>query len=186
MIEAGKIIEIQNKTKCLKTSEEVQQALDKMAAEITEKLCDKNPIVIAVLTGSVVPTGQLITRLNFPLQLDYLHATRYQGKVHASQLHWIAEPRLEMKGRTVLIVEDVLDQGTTLAEVVTFCEAQGADQVYTATVVDKNVVRAKGGIQQADFTGMFLENLFLIGFGMDYEGYFRNLPGIHAVLESLE
>lgn len=186
MIEAGKLLEIQSKTKCIKTPEEVQQALDKLAAEITEKLHDKNPIIMTVLTGSIVPTGQLITRLNFPLQLDYLHATRYQGKVHASQLHWIAEPRLDLKDRTILIVEDVLDQGTTLAEVITFCEAQGAKEVYSAAVVDKDVVRAKGGVQQADFTGLFVENLFLIGFGMDYEGYFRNLPGLHAVVESLD
>ena len=177
--------EIQDKLTCVYTAEEVQAALDVMADAITEELRDSNPIVLTVLIGSIVPAGQLVTRLAFPLQMDYLHVTRYQGKMHANQLHWLAEPRLSLKDRTVLIVEDVLDEGTTLAEVVKFCEAMGAAKVYTAVIVDKDRERAPGGLLQADFTALKVENRFLLGFGMDYEGYFRNLPGIYAVVDTL-
>lgn len=186
MIDLEKLHKIQRNLTCLYAEEEVQAALDIMADDITDVLQDTNPIVLTVLTGSIVPVGQLVTRLAFPLQMDYLHVTRYQGKMHASQLHWIAEPRLSLKNRTVLIVEDVLDQGTTLAEVVKFCEAMGADTVYTAVIVDKQTQRAEGGVQQADFTALSVEDLFLLGFGMDYEGYFRNLPGIYAVTENID
>lgn len=174
---------MQAKAKCLHDMSAINVALDRMAVEITAKLKDQQPIVMTVLNGSVVPVGQLLPRLNFPLQIDYLHVTRYQGKMHASQLHWLAEPRLPLKDRVILIVEDILDAGTTLAEIIKYCEAEGAAKVYTAVVVDKKHPRAEGGVKKADFTGLLVEDLFLIGFGLDYEGYFRNLPGIYAVME---
>lgn len=172
-----------NKSKCLHDMAEINVALDRMAQEITQVLKDEQPVVMTVLNGSIVPVGQLATRLHFPLQLDYLHVTRYQGKMHGGQLHWLAEPRTPLQDRVVLIVEDVLDEGTTLAEVVKYCEAQGAKKVYTAVVVDKQRPRLPGGLSEADFTGFKVENLFLIGFGLDYEGYFRNLPVIYAVMQ---
>lgn len=170
-----------DKSQCLHDMAEINVALDRLAQEITHVLKDQQPIVMTVLNGSIVPVGQLVTRLHFPLQLDYLHVTRYQGKMHSSQLHWLANPRMSMQGRVILIVEDILDEGTTLAEVIKYCEAQGAKKVYTAVIVDKQRPRLPGGLSQADFTGFRVENLFLIGFGLDYEGYFRNLPGIYAV-----
>lgn len=171
------------KAKCLHDMRDINAALDRMAEEITLELKDQQPIVMTVLNGSIVPVGHLATRLLFPLQLDYLHVTRYQGKVHAGQLHWLAEPRLPLKDRVVLIVEDILDEGTTFAEIIKYCEAEGAAKIYTAVVVDKDHPRAEGGLAHADFTGLRVEDLFLIGFGLDYEGYFRNLPGIYAVTE---
>lgn len=174
---------MQNKAQCLHDMLEINAVLDRMAGEITQVLQDKQPIVMTVLNGSIVPVGQLLPRLTFPLQVDYLHVTRYQGKMHASQLHWLAEPRLPLKDRVILIVEDILDAGTTLAEIIKYCEAEGAAKIYTAVVVDKKHPRAEGGVLKADFTGLVVEDLFLIGFGLDYEGYFRNLPGIYAVME---
>lgn len=174
---------MQAKAKCLHDMNDINIALDRMATEITNELKDLQPIVMTVLNGSIIPVGHLVTRLNFPLELDYMHVTRYQGKMHASQLHWLAEPRSDLKGRAILIVEDVLDAGTTLAEIIKYCEAEGAAKIYTAVVVDKQHTRAEGGLLKADFTGLVVEDLFLIGFGLDYEGYFRNLPGIYAVME---
>ncbi len=180
------MVELQNfesKLTCLHDMRTINLALDRMAEEITRELQDSQPLVITVLNGSVIPVGHLVTRLDFPLQLDYMHVTRYQGKMHASQLHWLAEPRSKLKGRTLLIVEDVLDAGTTLAEIIKYCEAEGAARIYTAVVVDKKHQRAEGGLSKADFTGLVVDDLFLVGFGLDYEGYFRNLPGIYAVKE---
>jgi hypoxanthine phosphoribosyltransferase len=173
----------QKKTRCLHDMHDINAALDRMAQEITQVLKDQQPIVMTVLNGSIIPVGHLVTRLHFPLQLDYMHVTRYQGKMHASQLHWLAEPRSVLKDRVVLIVEDILDAGTTLAEIIKYCQAEGAAKIYTAVVVDKKHPRAENGLQTADFTGLLVEDLFLVGFGLDYEGYFRNLPGIYAVAE---
>lgn len=172
-----------SKAKCLHDMQEINVALDRMAVEITQVLRDAQPIVMTVLNGSIIPVGHLVTRLNFPLQLDYMHVTRYQGKMHASQLHWLAEPRSDLKDRVILIVEDILDAGTTLAEIIKYCEAEGAAKIYTAVVVDKKHPRADGGLVKADFTGLLVDDLFLVGFGLDYEGYFRNLPGIYAVMD---
>ncbi|MCD8543142.1 MAG: hypoxanthine-guanine phosphoribosyltransferase [Gammaproteobacteria bacterium] len=160
---------------------DINLALDRMAKEMTPVLQDQQPVVITVLNGSVIPVGHLVTRLHFPLQLDYLHVTRYQGKMHGGQLHWLAEPRSSLEGRTVLIVEDILDEGITLAEIIRYVDARGAAKIYTAVVVDKKHARASGAVLNADFTGLHVDDLFLVGFGLDYEGYCRNLPGIYAV-----
>jgi len=183
MIPLETIKTMQDNAQCLHDMDAINAALDRMAIEITAELKDQRPIVMTVLNGSIVPVGHLVTRLLFPLQLDYLHVTRYQGKMHASQLHWLAEPRIPLKDRVILIVEDILDAGVTLAEVIKYCEAEGAAKIYTAVVVDKKHQRAEGGLAHADFTGFLVEDLFLIGFGLDYEGYLRNLPGIYAVTE---
>jgi len=173
--------DFQKKLICLYTMAEINAALDRMAKDITEVLHDEQPIVMTVLNGSVIPVGHLVTRLHFPLQLDYLHVTRYQGKMHGGQLHWLVEPRSSLESRTVLIVEDILDEGVTLAEIIRYVKARGAEKVYTAVVVDKKHARASGALLNADFTGLHVDDLFLVGFGLDYEGYCRNLPGIYAV-----
>lgn len=174
------INQFQEKLICLHSMQEINAALDKMAKEITEKLHDQQPLVMTVLNGSIIPAGHLSTRLDFPLQLDYMHLTRYQGKMHADELHWLAKPRSSLKNRTILIIEDVLDAGTTLSEIIKYCEAEGAKKIYTAVIVDKKHARAEGGLTKADFTGLVVDDLFLVGFGLDYQGYFRNLPGIYA------
>lgn len=176
----------ENKSKCLHTQEDINQALDRMASEITEKLGDKNPILLCVMTGAIIPTTNLALRLNFPLQIDYIHATRYQGKTRAGDLHWLVEPRMDLADRVVIIVEDILDGGITFASIVDYCKAQKAKEVYTAVMVDKNHPRDEGGLAKADFTGLEVEDLFLYGYGMDYEEYLRNVPGIYAVTEELD
>lgn len=167
---------------CLCTPEQVQTALKKMAQQITETLADKTPLFLCVMNGAIIPMGQLITLLNFPLQLNYIHASRYHGKVVGqNELTWIAKPRIPLKDRHVVIVEDILDTGLTLAGIVEYCSSQGASHVYTAAMVDKDHPRSPGGIQRTDFTGVYLPDKFLIGYGLDYEEYFRNLPGIYAL-----
>jgi hypoxanthine phosphoribosyltransferase len=177
---------VNNKSKRIRTLDEIHSALDKMAAEITEQLSDSNPILLCVMTGAVMTTAGLATRLHFPLQMDYVHATRYQGKVRAGDLHWKVEPHMDLNGRTVIVVEDILDGGLTLAAIIDYCQSNGAKAVYSAVLVDKKHTRDVGGIAHADFTGMEIEDLFIYGYGLDYEGYLRNMPGIYAVTEDLD
>lgn len=160
---------------------EVEAALDKMANEITDKLQDKNPIFICVLNGAIIPMGHLMTRLNFPLQMDYIHATRYRGKIRGSELQILAHPTSSLEGRTVVLVEDIIDTGVTLKKVVDYCYTKGAERVYTATLVDKYQARAENGLGKADFVGLEIPTKFVVGFGLDYEEYFRNMDGIHAM-----
>lgn len=161
---------------------EVEQAILRMAREIEQALGDRNPLVLCVMNGGLIPAGKLVPELNFPLQLDYIHATRYHGRTSGSDLHWRAEPQQELQDRVVLVIDDILDEGITLDKIVEYCREQGAREVYTAVLVEKLHER-KPGMQHADFTGLQVEDLYVFGYGMDYKNYLRNAPGIFAVRE---
>jgi hypoxanthine phosphoribosyltransferase len=175
------IKEIFSQARCLYTREQIETALDEMAQKISEKLAAKNPVFLCVVIGGIVPLGNLLPRLDFPLEVDYVHATRYRGATSGGDLIWKAEPTSSLTGRTVVVVDDILDSGLTLAEVMNYCRNKGASEVYSAVLVDKTEARQHGGIPTADFTGVNVENLYVFGYGMDYKEYLRNAPGIYAV-----
>jgi hypoxanthine phosphoribosyltransferase len=163
---------------CLYSQTQVDAALDRMAAAITARLADKNPLVISVLNGGIIPTAGLVLRLRFPLEIDSIKAGRYQGETSGTEMRWVLKPGIPLAGRTVLIVDDVLDEGITLAEIRRYCLEEGAEAVYTAVLVDKMLGRDKPC--RADFVGLETENRYLFGSGMDYKSYLRNWPGIFA------
>ncbi len=161
--------------------EAIHAALDRMAREITGVLADSLPVVLCVLTGGIIPTGHLLTRLAFPLESDYLHATRYRGDTSGrEQVEWVSEPDISLAGRTVLVVDDILDEGNTLSDVIRFCNESGAQKVYTAVLIRKRHDRRDPAVQ-ADFVGLEVDDRYVFGFGMDYKGYLRNLNGIYAL-----
>lgn len=160
------------------TEFQVDQAFDRMARDITAKLRHSDPILICVLTGGITPAAKLMQRLDFPLVQDVIHASRYREKTSGSELEWISLPRYSLRGRTVLIVDDILDEGLTLKAIDEFCSAQGAAAVYSAVLVEKILEHEK--CYRAHFVGLEAENRYLFGCGMDYKGYWRNLPGIYA------
>lgn len=180
----AEIHSLRTRAECIHDMDAINQALDKMAGEITEVLADKNPIVICVMTGALVATGHLVTRLNFPLEMDYIHATRYRGSTRGGDLHWLVEPRRQLKDRAILIVDDIMDGGLTLAAIIDYCKQAQALEVYTAVMVNKVREREPGVNFEPDFYGVTTDDRFLIGFGLDYDEYFRNLPGIYAVQDT--
>ncbi len=167
--------------RCLFTAQEVEEALDRMAAAISSELADTNPVILSVMTGAVVVTGKLLPRLSFPLQVDYLHVSRYRERLTGTDLQWKAYPTLPLRGRTVLIVDDILDEGDTLAGIINYCLQEQAASVRCAVLVDKQHNRRTPLLPQADFTGLVAPDSYLFGYGMDYKGYLRNAPGIYAV-----
>lgn len=127
-------------------------------------------------------TGRTTTpRLPFPLQVDYMHATRYRMETSGADLDWRVAPEAALTGREVLIIDDILDEGKTLAEIIKYCQKKGAANVYTAVLVDKLHDRKAVKGFKADFSGLEAADRFLFGYGMDYKGYWRNAPGIYAV-----
>ncbi|MDX1457215.1 MAG: hypoxanthine-guanine phosphoribosyltransferase [Marinobacter sp.] len=166
---------------CLVPEPEVHAAIDRMAEAITARMKDSNPLLFCVMNGGLILTGQLLPRLPFPVQAEYLHATRYRQETTGGILEWKLRPEENLQGRTVLIVDDILDEGTTLDAIADFCHAHGAAEVLTAVLVDKQHDRKARPDLKADFTGLEVEDRFLFGFGMDYKGYWRNAPGIYAV-----
>ncbi len=167
---------------CLCGEDEVEQAITQLAAQISERLSLTNPIIMCLMNGGLVFCGKLIPQLLFPLQVDYVHVTRYQNDVvGSSTIEWRASPQIDVSGRTVIVVDDILDQGCTLYETVAALRAQGAAEVYTAVLIDKQHDRKFKPGWRADFTALEIEDRYLFGYGMDYKGYLRNAPGIYAV-----
>lgn len=158
----------------------VEAILDDLADAISSKLNDTNPLLLCVMTGGLIPAAGLFSRFHFPVQLDYLHATRYQGGTRGAELEWVCEPSLPLQGRTVLVVDDILDEGLTLAAILDYCREQGAAAVYSVVLVKKLHDRCAAELQ-ADFVGLKVEDRYVFGYGMDYHGYLRNVKGIYAV-----
>ena len=161
------------------TAEAAAAAVRRVAGEIDAALRDANPLVLSVMGGAVIFTGQLLPLLAFPLDFDYLHVTRYGDTTTGGELSWIVAPRANIAGRTVLVVDDVLDEGITLAAVKRRLLEQGARDCRLAVFADKDLGREKP--VRADFVGVRLPNRYVFGFGMDVKGAWRNLPAVYAV-----
>ncbi len=157
----------------------VAQGVQRVAAEITLELAAENPLVLSVMGGAVVFTGQLLPQLRFPLEFDYLHLTRYANTTRGGTIEWKVFPRSPLAGRVVLVVDDILDEGYTMAEIRDRMLAAGASRFYCAVFADKDLGKAKP--ITPDFVGVKLPNRYVFGFGMDVEGAWRNLPEIYAI-----
>jgi hypoxanthine phosphoribosyltransferase len=165
----------------LVSEDEVKAAIRRIAEEITCQFKGSNPILLCVMNGGLIFTGQLLTKLLFPLEVDYVHATRYGHEINGSMLNWTVKPQLDLKGRTVLLLDDILDEGVTLAAIADYCLRAGATEVLMAVLVEKLHLRKVTPGMKADFTGIEVGDRFLFGYGLDYKGYWRNAPGIYAV-----
>ena len=175
------IRQVMTEADCLYTEAQIEAAIDKMAVAINSELAERNPVVFCVMNGGLIFTGKLLPRLNFPLELSYLHATRYRNETSGGDLFWKAKPEVSFIDRVVLIIDDILDEGHTLGAIIDFCRHAGASNVYTAVLIDKDHQRKARPDLKADFIGLPCIDRFIFGYGMDYKGYWRNAPGIYAV-----
>lgn len=166
---------------CLADRATVEAAIDRMALEITGRIGKQHPLVFCVMNGGLIVAGQLLTRLQFPLEVGYLHATRYGRETSGGELEWKALFQAEVADRVVLLVDDILDEGVTLKALADECLQRGAHKVLTAVLVDKQHDRKVLPGYKADFTGLEIPDRFVFGYGLDYDGVWRNAPGIYAV-----
>ncbi|MDR2165613.1 MAG: hypoxanthine-guanine phosphoribosyltransferase [Zoogloeaceae bacterium] len=161
------------------SDETVQAAVAAVAVRICDRLRRSNPVVLCVMSGAVPFVGQLLPRLDFPLDFDYLHVSRYgAGTSGHERLTWRSAPWINLGNRTVLVVDDILDEGVTLRAVCDRICQMGAREVLTAVFADKDTGRDKP--VRADFVGLSVPDRFVFGFGMDICGAWRNLPAIYA------
>ncbi|MDR0378910.1 MAG: hypoxanthine-guanine phosphoribosyltransferase [Candidatus Accumulibacter sp.] len=162
--------------------EAVDAAVNRVAEQITQRLKDTNPLMLCVMNGGVPFAGRLLTRMRFPLDFDYIHVSRYGQEYSGGTLSWRVLPQTPVEGRTVLVVDDILDEGDTLAAIVGHMRELGATVCHTAVAVEKQK-RGKKPIA-ADFVALTVPDRFVFGFGMDVRGKWRNLPAIYAVKEN--
>ena len=160
----------------------VNGALRRLGGEIEARLRDQYPLVLCVMGGSVVFTGQLLPLLHFPLEFDYLHVTRYDGATRGGDLQWKVMPRQPIAGRVVLVLDDILDEGHTLAAIRERLLLEGAAAFYCAVFTEKETGRPKP--IKPDFVGLQVPDRYVFGFGMDVESAWRNLPAIYALKEA--
>ena len=164
-------------------AETVQASVRRMAAALNDKFGDSKkeefPLVLGVMGGAVVFTGNLLPQLTFPLEFDYIHVSRYGDDDQGGRVVWKVVPRPTVSGRTVIVLDDILDEGETLAHVKTRLLEMGAKEVIIAVFADKNIGKTKP--VKADIVGLSIPNRFVVGFGMDVYGYWRNLPGLWAI-----
>jgi hypoxanthine phosphoribosyltransferase len=170
---------ILNSAELLCSEAQVRSAIDRMANDITSKLRDRYPLVLAVMGGSVFFAGNLLPLLRFPLEFDYIHASRYGDATSGSKVVWKVQPSENVRNRAVLVLDDILDGGDTLAAIRDLTLSRGATAFHCAVLTEKDTGRPKPIV--ADFVGLRLPNRYVFGCGMDVSGAWRNLPAIYAV-----
>jgi hypoxanthine phosphoribosyltransferase len=163
------------------TAESVRAEVERLAREITLLLENEFPVVLSVMGGAAVFTGQLLPQLAFPLEFGAIEVTRYNNDIQGREITWRLPPRDNVRDRVVLVVDDILDEGITLAAIHKKLTEMGARKVYSAVFADKDIGRAKP--VKADFVGVTVPNRYVFGFGMDAYGLWRNLPAIYALKE---
>jgi hypoxanthine phosphoribosyltransferase len=180
-VDLDEIRRIRTEADCLCSAQQIETALDTLGQQITARLGNSNPLVYTVMNGGLIFAGRLLPRLDFPLETAYLHATRYGHRTTGTLLDWRVRPTQDLRNRSVLILDDILDEGHTLAAIIEHLKSEGAREVLTAVLVHKIHDRKAYPGMRADFSGLDVEDRFLFGCGMDYKGYWRNTDGIYAV-----
>jgi len=162
----------------------VQAAVHAMADSICADLAESDPLIVCAMNGGLVPIAMLMPHLRFPFRIDYVHATRYREKTHGQDLSWQREPERSFEGEHVLVIDDILDEGYTLESILAYFEAQNTASLRAAVLVEKE--HDRGVRPPIDYLGLKVPDRYVFGCGMDYKGYWRNLPTIHALAESSE
>lgn len=164
---------------------ELERLIVDMGRHIDAALQGERAVFLTVMNGALMFAGQLALAIRTDLEFDYVHATRYRGALAGSELCWLREPAASMVDRTVLLVDDILDEGHTLKAVREDCLKRGARRVLIASLCSKQHDRLVAGIH-SDFNGVVLPDRYVFGYGMDYHEQGRNLPAIYALKASAE
>lgn len=162
------------------SAEAVREAWDRLAAGIQPLVAEGGCVLLGVLLGGMFPLVHVAGRLRGDFLVDYCHLTRYGGRTTGGPLRWIQRPRLDLGGCTVVLVDDVFDEGHTLAALRRHCEESGAVRVRVAVLVRKRHPRAVAGFEP-DFIGIEAGEEYLFGCGMDLGGRWRHLAALFAL-----
>ena len=171
--------------KVLVTEEQIKARIRELGTELMRDYGDKNPVFIGVLKGVVVFYADMIRAFDAPCQLDFMWISSYQGTQSTGNMLVRQDVTTDLKGRHVVILEDILDTGRSLKFVVEHLKAKGAASVRVCTLLDKPEGRVPGYEIQADYVGFSIPNAFVIGYGLDYDEQYRNLPYVGILKPSV-
>ena len=160
----------------LLTEEQIQTRIAQLGEELSAEYAGKNPIVIGVLKGVVVFYADMIRALNVPCEMDFMCVSSYRGTQSTGKTVVKLDVSADIKGRHVLILEDIFDTGNSLSFVCQHLQAKEPASLKICTLLDKPERRKPGVTVQADWTGFTIPNEFVVGYGLDFNEHFRNLP----------
>ncbi|EQD76810.1 hypoxanthine-guanine phosphoribosyltransferase [mine drainage metagenome] len=163
--------------------EDVCQALDEMARSVTERVGASRPLVLIVLTGGLYAGAWLTERLAFELEIDFVRVSRYRSGTASGCLEWLSKPRISPQGRTVLLVDDVWDEGVTLTALRQWLVEEGAERILSAVLIWKKTGAGSDQGEGPDIYGLNAGHQWLIGCGLDLNGHWRHLPAVYALSE---
>jgi hypoxanthine phosphoribosyltransferase len=167
-------------TTTLFTREQIEQRVAEMGREIAAELAGTELIALCVLKGAVFFCADLVRQMQMDVALDFIQISSYGNQKYSSGVVTILkEPQLDMRGKTVLIVEDIIDSGLSMREVFNYIESRGAAKVKTATFLDKP--KARKVPFSADYIGFSIEPQFVVGYGLDFAEKYRNVPEVQVL-----
>jgi hypoxanthine phosphoribosyltransferase len=172
--------EVFNNSTLLADKREVAAAVERLGAAVNAHYGDREIILLIVMTGAVMPAAWLASKLKMPVQMDFVHATRYAGQTEGGEIEFRVPPRLNLEGQDVLIVDDIYDIGLTLQMIEGYCESRGARSVNSAVLVRKIHDRETTG-KLPEFIGMEVVDKYIFGCGMDVYEHWRHLDEIRAL-----
>lgn len=178
------VLEARTRAELVVGAADVDAAVDRLAVRLTLAFAEADPLMLVVMHGGLPFAGALLQRCDFPMQVAYAHVSRFRDATRGGELRWHARTDVALEGRTVLVVDDVLDHGDTLAALLDWCSGQGVREAVSVVLVDK-----QGSVSRpvsADYAALSCPDRYLFGYGMDYRGYWRNLPAIYALPEDME
>ncbi len=162
------------------SNSEITSAINTLANKLNSQLKNETPVVLCVMQGGLIFSGQLIPKLNCMLEIDYIHATRYNNETEGGTLQWRAYPVADLSNRTILILDDILDEGITLQSIIQYCETQGAKKILSAVLLRKNHDHCVAK-NITDNYALTVDDDYVFGFGMDYRGQYRQLDTIYKI-----
>ena len=172
---------IRTNAKVIIASDQIEAALERLAAKINVDYQEKNPIFLVVLNGGLIFSGQILPRIDILCQIDYCHATRYSGETTGDKIQWKTIPQMDLSGRDVVIIDDILDEGHTLLAISEYCLANNAKSVKSLVLVEKEHQRKAYKNQKADYCELTAPDEYVFGFGMDYSHHWRNSKDIYVL-----
>jgi len=182
-ISAGQAAAVLARAERVVCAARIVEAYDELGGRIQAALGGASPVVLVCMVGGMIPAAELLRRMEMALEVDYVHATRYRSGTSGHEVQWLVTPRIPLDGRDVLVLDDILDEGHTLAAIVAAVRAAGAASVRSAVLVEKCHARRAPGAA-ADFAGVQVPDRYVFGCGMDYKGWHRQLRDIYAAAEA--
>ena len=173
--------QIKSQATLLYSNQQIEQAIQKLARQLYQDYADKNAIFIVIMNGGLIFAGNLLSKLDFPLLIDYCHATRYRGKTSGGEIEWKVKPSQELHGRHVVIVDDILDEGYTLKAIIDELQLSQPASLKTLVLIEKEHQRKAVPDMTADYCELKTPDKYVFGYGMDYNHYWRNCDQIYYI-----